>query len=49
MKKFNSVIKTNFLDDEIPKENVHYPYIACMTNDCVMKMKKIYMIIHKFI
>ena len=26
---FNGVIKTNFLGDEIPKENVHYACIAC--------------------
>ena len=40
LRKFNGVIKTNFLCDEIPKENVHYASIACITIDSVMKMKK---------
>ena len=35
------MIKTNFLGDEIPKENVHYACIASITIDSVMKMKKI--------
>ena len=34
------MIKTNFLADEIPKENMHYTCIACMTIDSVMKMEK---------
>ena len=34
------MIKTNFLGDEIPKENVHYACIACITIDSVMKMEK---------
>ena len=40
LRKFNGVIKTNFLCDKIPKENVHYARIACITIDSVMKMKK---------
>ena len=28
---FNDVIKTNFLDDKIPKENLHYFWFACIT------------------
>ena len=40
VREFNSVIKTNFLGDETPKENVHYTCIACITIDSVMKMKK---------
>ena len=44
-KKINDVIKTNFLDDEIPKEKVHYASIACITIDSVITKK----IIHKFI
>ena len=40
VREFNSVIKTNFLGDEIPKENVYYACIACTTIDSVMKMKK---------
>ena len=47
VREFNGVIKTNFLGDEIPKENVHYTCIACITIDSVMRMKK--KIIHKFI
>ena len=34
------MIKTNFLGDEIPKENVHYICIAGITIDSVMKMEK---------
>ena len=40
VREFNGVIKTNFLGDEIPKEGVHYAYIACITIDSVMRMKK---------
>ena len=40
VREFNGVIKTNFLGDEIPKENVYYACIACITIDSVMKMKK---------
>ena len=36
----NGVIKTNFLGNEIPKENVHYTCITCKTIDSVMKMEK---------
>ena len=43
----NDVIKTNFLGNEIPKENVHYACIACITTDSVMRIKK--WIIHKSI
>ena len=38
--EFNDVIKTNFLGDEIQKENMHYTCIACITIDSVMKMEK---------
>ena len=34
------MIKTNFLGDEIPKENMHYTSIACITIDSVMRMEK---------
>ena len=33
-------MKTNFLGNEIPKENVHYTCIACVAIDSVMKMVK---------
>ena len=34
------MIKTNFLGDEIPKENVQCTCIACITNDSVVTMEK---------
>ena len=40
LREFNGLIKTNFLGDEIPKESMHYTYIACMTIDSVMRMEK---------
>ena len=40
LRKFNGVVKTNFLGDEIPKENVHYTCITCTIIDSVMKTKK---------
>ena len=30
------MIKTKFLCDEIPKQNMHYTCIACLTSDSVM-------------
>ena len=38
--EFNGVIKTNFLSDEVPKENEHYTCIACITIDSVLRMEK---------
>ena len=40
VRKFNGAIKTNFLGGKIPKESMHYTYIACRTIDFVMRMKK---------
>ena len=40
VREFNGVIKTNFLGDEIPEENVHCTCIACITIDSVMRMEK---------
>ena len=37
------MIKTNFLGDEVPKENEHYTCIACITTDSVMRMGKNYL------
>ena len=34
------MIKTNSFGDEIPKENVHYTCIACITIDSIMRMEK---------
>ena len=40
VREFNGVIKTNFLGDEVPKENEYYTCIACITTDSVMRMWK---------
>ena len=40
VREVNGVIKTNFLSDEVPKENEHYTCIACITIDSVMRMEK---------
>ena len=40
VREFDSVIKINFLGDEVPKENMHYTCIACITIDSVMRMDK---------
>ena len=40
VKEFNGVIKTNFLGDEMSKENVHYTCVACITIDSVTRMEK---------
>ena len=34
VRKFNGVIKINFLGDEVSKENEHYTCIACIAIDC---------------
>ena len=41
-KEFDGVIKTNFLGNDMPKENMHYTCIACITIDSVMKMDEKY-------
>ena len=40
VKEFNGVIKTNFLSNDMPKENMHYTCIACQTIDSVLKIEK---------
>ena len=40
VREFNGMIKTNFLGDKIPKENVNYTCIACLTIDSVKRMEK---------
>ena len=40
VREVNGVIKTKFLGDEIPKENVNYACITCITTDYVIKMEK---------
>ena len=47
VREFDGVIKTNFLGNNIPKENMHYTCIACITIDSVLRIDK--EIIHKFI
>ena len=36
VREFEGAIKTNFLGNDMPKENMHYTYIACITIDAVM-------------
>ena len=40
VKEFSGVIKANFLDDEVSKENEHNTCIACVTIDSVIRMEK---------
>ena len=40
VREFNGVIKTNFLSNEVRKENEHCTCIACITIDSVMRMEK---------
>ena len=40
VREFDSKIKINTLGNKIPKENVHYACIACITIDSVMKIEK---------
>ena len=47
VREFDGVIKTNFLGNDMPKENMHYTCIACITFDSVLKIDK--KIIRKFI
>ena len=36
VREFDGVIKTNFLGNDVPKENMHYTCIACITIDSVL-------------
>ena len=47
VREFDGMIKTNFLGNNIPKKNMHYTCIACITIDCFDNRLK--NIIHKFI
>ena len=40
VREFNGAIKTNFLVNDMPKENMYYICIACITIDSVMIMDK---------
>ena len=38
VREYDDAVKTNFLANGIPKENVHYTCIVCITIDSVMRM-----------
>ena len=40
VREFDGVIKTNFLDNGMPKENMYYSCIACITIDSVLTIDK---------
>ena len=40
IREFDGDIKTNFLGNGLPKENMYYTCIACITIDSIMKMNK---------
>ena len=40
VREFNGNIKTNFLGNNVPKENTYYNCIACITLDSVLKINK---------
>ena len=40
VREFDGVIKTNFLGNGMPKENMHYTCIACITIDSVLTIDK---------
>ena len=40
VREFDGKIKTNFLSNDVPKENIHCTCIACITIDSVMRIDK---------
>ena len=40
VREFDGAIKTNFLGNDMPKENMYYTCIACITIDSVLKIDK---------
>ena len=40
VREFDGVIKTNFLGKDMPKENMYYTCIACITVDSVLRINK---------
>ena len=40
VREFDGVIKTNFLGNNVPKENTDYTCIACITVDSVLRIDK---------
>ena len=47
VREFDGVIKRNFLGNGVPKRNMYYTCIACITIDSVMRMDK--KIVRRFI
>ena len=40
VREFDGMIKTNFWDNNMPKEDMHYTCIACITIDSVLTIDK---------
>ena len=40
VREFDGAIKTNFLGNDVPKENNHYAFIACINIDSLMRIDK---------
>ena len=40
VREFDGDIKTNFLNNGLPKENTYYTCIACITINSVLRIKK---------
>ena len=40
VREFDGVIKTNFLGNDMPKGNMHYACITCITIDSVLRIDK---------
>ena len=40
VREFDGTIKANISGDGVPKENMHYTCIACITIDSVMRIDK---------
>ena len=40
VRELDGVIKTNFLGNDVPKENMHYTCIPCITIDSVLRIHK---------
>ena len=40
LRDFDDVIKTKFLGNDMPKENMHYTCIACITIDSFLRINK---------
>ena len=40
VRQFDGMIKTNFLGNDMPNENMHYTCVACITIDSVIRIDK---------